>query len=141
MENASKALLIAGSLLIVILLIAMGVKTFNSTQGTTESVETTMNATEIAIFNSKFTSYLGNNKSKNDVISLVNQIIASNSNTNTNNREVIISINIGNTSKTIGGNSTMMNAANNLSNTNKYEISINSYYTDGKIHIINIKQI
>ena len=141
MENVSKALLIAGSLLIVILLIAMGVKIFNSTQGTTESVETTMNTTEIAIFNSKFTSYLGNNKSKNDVISLVNQIIASNSNTNTNNREVIISINIGNTSKTIGGNSTMMNAANNLSNTNKYEISINSYYTDGKIHIINIKQI
>lgn len=139
MENATKALLIAGSVLIAILLIAMGVKIFKSTSGTTEAAQSTMDSTAVTIFNSQFTSYLGKNKSKNDVISLVNKIIASNA--NTNNREVIININIGDTSSTTGGSSGMMNAANNLSNTNKYEISINSYYTDGKIHIINIKQI
>lgn len=77
MENASKALLIAASLLIVILLIAMGMKVFNSTAGTTDNVETTMNATEIATFNSKFTAYAGT-KSLSQVKALANVVIANN---------------------------------------------------------------
>lgn len=78
MENASKALLIAGSVLIVILLIAVGVRVFNSTQGTADNVETTMNATEIATFNSKFTQYAGSNKSATQVKALANVVIAHN---------------------------------------------------------------
>lgn len=78
MENASKALLIAGSILVVILLIAVGVRIFNSTQGTTDSVQTTMTATEITTFNNKFLSY-GGTKSKSQVISLINIVIANNS--------------------------------------------------------------
>lgn len=82
MENATKALLIAGSVLIAILLIAMGVRVFNSTKGTTDQVEGTMNATEIATFNSKFTQYVGSGKSAAQVKSLANIIIANNA-TNT----------------------------------------------------------
>ena len=82
MENASKALLIAGSILIVILLIAMGMRVFNSTSGTADNAETTMNATEIATFNTKFTAYFGTNKSRAQVMSLLNTVMASNS-TNT----------------------------------------------------------
>ena len=78
MENASKALLIAGSILIVILLIAMGVKVFNSTKGTTDSAETTMNTAAIAMFNNKFTPYLGTNKTKSQAISMINIILANN---------------------------------------------------------------
>ena len=78
MENASKALLIAGSVLIVILLIAVGVRVFNSTQGTTDSVETTMNSTEIATFNNKFTAYAGENKSAAQAKALANVVIANN---------------------------------------------------------------
>ena len=62
MENASKALLIAGSILIVILLIAFGMRIFNSTSDTTDSVETTMKTTEISTFNSKFADYAGSKK-------------------------------------------------------------------------------
>jgi len=77
MENASKALLIAASVLIVILLIAVGMKIFNSTSGTTDNVETTMNATQIATFNSKFTAYSGT-KSLSQVKALANIVIANN---------------------------------------------------------------
>lgn len=82
MENATKALLIAGSVLIAILLIAMGIRIFSSTNGTTEATKTTMDATSVAMFNSNFTQYLGTNKSKSDVIQLVNKVIAVNASSN-----------------------------------------------------------
>ena len=82
MENASKALLIAGSILIVILLIAMGVKVFTSTQGTTDAVDLTMQSTEVAMFNNKFLPYMGENKNKNDAIALLNIVVANNATSN-----------------------------------------------------------
>ena len=78
MENASKALLIAGSVLIVILLIAFGMRIFNSTSGTTDNLKGAMATTEIAQFNSKFTAYAGTGKSVAQVRSLANVVIAHN---------------------------------------------------------------
>ena len=77
MENASKALLIAASVLIVILLIAFGVRIFNSTSGTTDSLETTMSSTEVVSFNNKFTAYLGTQNTAK-AKTLVNMILANN---------------------------------------------------------------
>ena len=54
MENASKALLIAGSILVVIVLIAVGMKVLNSTAGASESSQKTMDATAITNFNMQF---------------------------------------------------------------------------------------
>lgn len=59
MENASKAILIAAAVLIVVLLIAFGMRIFNSTKGTGEALEEGMTTAEIAQFNNKFTSYMG----------------------------------------------------------------------------------
>lgn len=87
MENASKALLIAGSILVVILLIAMGVRVFNSTSGTTDSVEGTMQTTEATMFNNKFTQYVGT-KSATQARSLINMVISNNA-TNTNHTVTI----------------------------------------------------
>ena len=78
MENASKALLIAGAILIAILLIAMGVKVVSSTSGTTDSVYGKMNATEIEMFNNKFLPYAGSGKTAIQVKSLANLVIAHN---------------------------------------------------------------
>ena len=78
MENASKALLIAASILIAIILIAFAVKTINSTSGTQESLEQTMTAAEVTMFNNKFTKYLGDNKSPAEARALVNEVIAYN---------------------------------------------------------------
>ena len=79
MENASKALLIAGAILIAIILIAMGVRVINSTQGTTEATQSTMQSTEVTMFNNKFLGYMGANKSKAQAVALLNAVIANNS--------------------------------------------------------------
>ena len=46
MENASKALIIAGAILIAILLISLGIIMFNSSSGTTDQAENTSAAME-----------------------------------------------------------------------------------------------
>ncbi len=79
MENATKALLIAGSVLIAILIIAVGLRIFNSTRGTTEATKTTMDTTAATTFNMQFVQYGGYNKTKSEALTLVNKIIASNS--------------------------------------------------------------
>ena len=80
MENATKALLMAGAVLIAIILIAVAVRTINSTKGTTESVQTTMSATEVATFNNKFAGYTGNSVPLAKVKALANLVIANNAN-------------------------------------------------------------
>jgi len=48
MENASKALIIAGAILISILLISVGILIFNSVSGTTNNADAAGDAMEIA---------------------------------------------------------------------------------------------
>lgn len=83
MENASKALLIAASVLIAILLIAMAVRVLTSTQGTVDSVDGTMKTTEQTLLINKFSSYVGSNKSKAQVMSLINLVQSHNQNSST----------------------------------------------------------
>ena len=78
MENATKALLIAGSVLIAILLIAMGVRIFSSTSSTVKSSEATMQATAITTFNTQFAGFTGGNISASKVNTLKQKVIASN---------------------------------------------------------------
>ena len=141
MENASKALLIAGSVLIVILLIAVGVRVFNSTQGTTDSVETTMNATEIAMFNNKFLQHVGANKSKAQAVSLLNQVIANNS--STSNHRVYVTLQ---KDGTTNGAAHMVSDINNiingengqsLPNQNAFTIEV-GYGNAGYVNLVKI---
>lgn len=78
MENASKALIIAGAVLIAILLIALGLVIYNNSKGVIETGSKQMNATEIQIFNSQFTKYEGVQNGAN-LKSLLNAVIANNS--------------------------------------------------------------
>lgn len=59
MENASKALIIAGSILIAIMIISLGVLVFNNFGGKAKEMAN-MDEQEIKVFNSKITPYLGN---------------------------------------------------------------------------------
>lgn len=72
MENATKALLIAGSVLIAIVLIAVGIKILGSTSGTVNQVESVSNAMEKSIFNSQYTQFEGAQKGT-AVKKLINQ--------------------------------------------------------------------
>ena len=63
MENASKALIIAGAILLSILIIALGMYIF-STSSSTSDVEI-LNETEIQTFNAKFEKYKGSQSGSN----------------------------------------------------------------------------
>ena len=75
MENASKALIVAGAILVSILIVSLGVMIFNSMSGTAKKMAN-MDEQEIAAFNSKITPYLGQNISGSQVNALIQHVIA-----------------------------------------------------------------
>lgn len=132
MENASKALLIAASILIVIILIAFGMKTINSTAGTQESLETTMDATAKASFNNKFTSYVGNNKSASQAKGLANVVVSNNA--TDSNHQVSITIKTGTSDSSGETYSDSLAITNNCAAlSGQCEISIGDMSADGFI--------
>ncbi len=87
MENASKALIIAGAILLAILLISLGIMIFSQAQDTVNN--SGMSQAEISTFNSQFTKYEG--KRKGSVVrSLISEVIASNSDENHQNNGATI---------------------------------------------------
>ncbi len=80
MENASKALIIAGSVLIAILLISLGLLIFKSTSGTTDQTQKLGETLEIQQFNSQFLKYCGDSVKGSQVRTLCEVIIAHNAN-------------------------------------------------------------
>lgn len=75
MENASKALIIAGAILLAILLISLGIMIFNQAQDTVNN--SGMSKAEISSFNNQFTKYEGTQKGSN-VKSLIQEVNTSN---------------------------------------------------------------
>lgn len=75
MENASKALIIAGAILLAILLISLGIMIFGQAQDTVNN--SGMSQAQISSFNNKFIKYEGE-QTGSVVKTLVNEIIASN---------------------------------------------------------------
>lgn len=76
MENASKALLIAAAVLIVILLIAFGMRILNSNDDTGEQADQVAQSTSMQTFNARITQYAGKNKtgkSVRDLVTVINQ--------------------------------------------------------------------
>ena len=85
MENASKALIIAGSILISIMLIALGVRIF---YGAKNSADTTaLDSTEITMFNQKFERFAGK-KSGSNVKSMLSFAVSNASTNKDDNRKL-----------------------------------------------------
>ena len=76
MENASKALLIAGAILIVILIITLGMAVYNN--ATSSVNQANLSEQEIQAWNSRFTSYQGDHVSGANVNSLIQTAISVN---------------------------------------------------------------
>ena len=72
MENASKALIIAGAILLAILLISLGIVVYNQARSTIDDAN--IDAEAVQTFNSKFDAYLGNisGTTANALVSLCN---------------------------------------------------------------------
>ncbi len=75
MENASKALIIAGAILLSILIIAIGMYIYTSSQATITQSMDGMTTSELEAFNSNFTSYAGA-QTGSQVKALIGRLIA-----------------------------------------------------------------
>lgn len=72
MENASKALLMAGGVLIGVLILALMVTLFISSQNITKSYEETKQSEAVQQFNVNFTKYLGQDLTIHQVVTICN---------------------------------------------------------------------
>ncbi len=77
MENASKALIIAGAILISILLISVGIMVMNSANSLVDEGASTMDQQAIQAFNAPFIQYAGVQRGST-VRSLMQSVISSN---------------------------------------------------------------
>ena len=117
MENASKALIIAGAILVAILLISIGVIIINAINPMTERARGTSETQAISAFNAQFTPYEGPGKTAAQIRSLTSVVNASNA---SNAEQVVIS-----------GNS-------DLKTNTKYNVSLS--YKNGYVSAITISQ-
>ena len=76
MENASKALIIAGAILLAILIISLGIMIYRQASGVVDS--NAMDEVAVSSFNEKFQQYVGENVRGANVNALINSIIQNN---------------------------------------------------------------
>lgn len=124
MENATKALLMAGAILITIILIGAGLLIINSTKGMDEQVGKTSESMAKATFNAQFTSYIGTNITQANVRALLSRAIASNSQ---NSRQVLIK-----------SGENLLSPEEVINNINKAFYTVVANYEDGYITSIEI---
>jgi len=128
MENASKALIIAGAILISILLISVGILVMNSTTGVQDEMLSQMNSTQKQSFNASFTNYSGSNKTASDVKSLYGIVTSSNS-THDDSMQVAM---------TIGGAEITSEMITDLSTKTRYRIVVNVNTETGVVDTITV---
>ena len=140
MENASKALIIAGAILISILLISLGILIYNQATNITNGQQ--MSEVEVSSYNSKFTQYEGDKVTGTQVRALINQVNTSNSsedNINVSRSVEIVASGFTATGKAItNGNGANTYTVSGLSNTKKYKVEITGYNDNGCISQITI---
>ena len=76
MENASKALIIAGAILLAILIISLGIMIYNQASGVVDS--NAMDEVAVTSFNEKFRQYEGQNIRGANIKALINSIAQNN---------------------------------------------------------------
>ena len=76
MENASKALIIAGAILLAILIISLGIMIYNQASGVVNN--NAMSEVDISTFNQKFTQYEGDYIRGAQVNALLDQVRSNN---------------------------------------------------------------
>ena len=95
MENASKALIIAGAILLAILIISLGIMIYQQASGVVNN--NSMTEVDVSTFNSKFEQYLGANVRGAQVNALINTINTNNMSQDDASKKVTIKGNTTNT--------------------------------------------
>ena len=145
MENASKALIIAGAILLSILIITLGIMIYSKAQDTINN--SGMSQAEVQAFNEKFTKYAGSQRGSS-VRSLIQEVVASNGDEGNQdiNRQITVSgkagVSVsgsGSTSGSTSGNQAYTNVSglSTIKNTKTYTVDF-EYAKDGHINKITI---
>ena len=121
MENASKALLMAGGILIGVLILALMVTLFISSQDITKSYEETKQSEAVQQFNVNFTKYIGQNLTIHQVVTICNFAIEN-----------------GIKKENISEFKTKDNISNDEA---KYTLTINSYSDEGYVNSISFSKV
>lgn len=89
MENASKALIMAGTMLIAVLLLSLFAYLFTQGSAFNKEYNETMSNRELQAFNTKFEKYLDKNMTGDDVVSLLKLAIDNNKKVEYSSNDVI----------------------------------------------------
>lgn len=116
MENASKALIMAGGILLGVLILALMVTLFASSKSLSNSYETTKQSEAVQQFNTNFTKYLGKDLTIHEVVTICNFALEN-----------------GFSENNIIGLQTKDNIMNNNA---KYKLTINGYSDEGYVNSI-----
>lgn len=131
MENASKALIIAGAILLSILLISLGIMIFTQAQDATKN--SGMSQAQVSTFNSKFSKYEGKKIKGSEVRGLIQEIIASNGDEDNKNAKPARTI-------SVKGVITDTNKTDAIKASKSYEVSLTAYNTEGYVTQITITE-
>ena len=91
MENASKALIIAGAIILAILIIALGMAVFNMAANPTEDAAASIESQAAQAFNSKFDPYIKLNATGSSIRSLYD-VVRQNNVSNAADESMLVSI-------------------------------------------------
>lgn len=140
MENASKALIIAGAILISILIIAIGMYIYTNSESSIRNATSQMSTQEKSAFNQTWYTYEGSQLGSN-CRALIAQIISSNS-TNVNEASKLISLTVDGETVTPEINNIQSEAMTELRNTidlrHTYTVTTNQNETTGLVDEIVI---
>ena len=87
MENASKALLMAGGMLITIIIVGVLVMAWNNMRELPKTQEQIKEAEELSAFNKKYESYAKNGIRGSDLVTVVNMAVNNNEKDEYKNQE------------------------------------------------------
>ncbi|MBP3596713.1 MAG: hypothetical protein J6J60_04865 [Clostridia bacterium] len=150
MENASKALIIAGAILITLIIIGLGVAILGSTEGATDT--TTFDAMQVSTFNNKFKPYEGTIAGTK--LDALMDILLANARAEGNKNKVKIpeiditmdGISVDNTAKPGESNfstddyiALIKNIKNNIKSAHRYEVTLHTSNTNDLVNKITIK--
>ena len=146
MENASKSLLIAGSILVCILIIAVGMYIYNTSGSSIQASVSTMSTSEVEAYNTKYTMYEGEQTGAS-IKSLVG-VLVSNASTNGDENTKIPGLSLEKDKKIIDSGipvdgetsvylDSLQEIKHNLENKHRYWVEV-SYQKNGLIDYINV---
>ena len=135
MENASKALIIAGAILLAILIISLGIMIYNQAAGVVNN--NSMTEVQVTSFNGKFDQYLGDKIRGANVNALVSAVNTNNMSTDDSTEQITLT---GDTAITEGATASSGNYKKGAKTGSTYKVEVTKYTQGGLISEIKITE-